>query len=648
MKHSITSPRQAFAALLAVVALTCLNSCKSTQVAAPQMASAQATAKVKPIPMILDSDFGSSTDDLFALMMLHHYIDDGRVDLKGIIVDREGEKNAGVVDIFNNYYGHPDIPIGLERNGVKNPRCFIPYNGICDLTEADGTPMFKTSINPATLSDGYRLYRQILSKADDKSVVIVAIGFATTLAQLIQSTADQYSPLSGRELLDKKVKAIYIQSGRFEAGDSLSGYNMRAASKQSAIFYDQLPTSVDLIMSPSNIGDAMNYLPGDVLSDLSYTTHNPIKAVYSNYHCDTGQRMWDTNCLVNAVLGDEQYYLSPRGYVTFVDRGEESLMLFRQDPNGNARYQLPGDSYFNQEKLMDIRRHTRMYNNRASYSIEAPQPQLTNYEATQWVKPRMTQLIDKYLGTAGNTLNPDDVRATLRPIGYIGSNEPDYKQAEQLLTDNIYTTMLNRAIKQGKTDMVIITGPPASGKTTAAKQLKLNKAGLIYDADLSDPQRLENAIAQAQKAGMRDINIVMVYNDILTCYKNCINRGKTQWRFTPLDQLIASFRNNSGKIDHIQATYPNIKITPIDCTNNQGVRQTTLDAAKRWNFNPTDADIKTLLTYLLEQINSGNLQSYEIAQAAGKVLAIPGLNAENQALARQIDEKIREVSTQSR
>ena len=40
-----------------------------------------------PVKMILDSDFGSSTDDLFALMMLHHYIDEGLVDLQGIVVE---------------------------------------------------------------------------------------------------------------------------------------------------------------------------------------------------------------------------------------------------------------------------------------------------------------------------------------------------------------------------------------------------------------------------------------------------------------------------------------------------------------------------------------------------------------------------------
>ena len=104
-------------------------------------ATVQANEQREPVKMILDSDFGSSTDDLFLLMMLNHYMDDGLVDLKGIVVDREGEKNAQLVDIFNNYYGHPDIPIGLERNGVKNPRCFIPYNGIVDLKDSQGYPL---------------------------------------------------------------------------------------------------------------------------------------------------------------------------------------------------------------------------------------------------------------------------------------------------------------------------------------------------------------------------------------------------------------------------------------------------------------------------------------------------------------------------
>ncbi|MBR0046365.1 MAG: nucleoside hydrolase [Bacteroidaceae bacterium] len=316
--------------------------------------------KRQPVNMILDADFGSSTDDLIALMMLNHYIDEGLVDLKGIVVDREGENNAGVVDIFNTYYGHPYIPVGLERNGVKNPRVFIPYNGICDLKDANGNPLFKRSFDASKCMDGWKLYRKILSKAEDKSITIVAIGFATSLAQLMESKADEYSKLSGIDLFAQKVKAVYIQSGRFEENDSTCGYNMRAASKQAAIFYEKLPESVELIMSPSYVGESMNYLPEDVIADLSWTEVNPIKAVYTNYTCDTGQRMWDVNCVTNAIFGDGQFNMSAPGYVTFVEKGEESLMLFKQDPYGNARYQLPFDTYQSMEKLMEMRRHNRM------------------------------------------------------------------------------------------------------------------------------------------------------------------------------------------------------------------------------------------------------------------------------------------------
>ena len=68
----------------------------------------------------------------------------------------------------------------------------------------------------------------------------------------------------------------------------------------------------------------------------------------------------DGDTLFFAPISVGQYNMSPRGWVTFVDKGEESLMLFKVDPYGNARYQLPGDTFQSTEKLMDIRRHNRM------------------------------------------------------------------------------------------------------------------------------------------------------------------------------------------------------------------------------------------------------------------------------------------------
>lgn len=597
----------------------------------------------EPIQMILDSDFGSSTDDLFALMMIHHYIDQGKVDLKGVVVDREGDKNAQLVDIFNTYYGHPNIPIGLERNGVKNPRCFIPYNGICDLKDSQGNPLFERTMTDNNFMDGYRLYRKLLSQAEDKSVVVVAIGFVTTIAELFQSGADEFSPLNGVDLFGQKVKAVYIQSGRFESGDSLSGYNMRAASKQSAIFYDRLPHNVDIVMSPSNIGDLMDYAPQDVLVDLSYTEKNPIKSVYTYYTCDTGQRMWDTNCLVNAVEGDDEYNLSPRGYVTFVDKGEESLMLFKQDPNGNARYQMPGDTYFAESKLMDIRRYNRINNHPAPYSIEAPQPQYINHEAAEWVKPRMNQLVDKYLGSAGNKLDPDEVRMMFRPLGYTGPNATDYKEAEDLVVNAIYDRMLDKAIRNGKRDLVIVTGPPSSGKSTAIQQLNLKKAGLIYDANIIGENALQNVIEKAQRAGMQQITLVPVYNDPLTCYKNSVNRGQRTWRYTAVDYLVSSFRDNIGRLAQIRQAYPGITIKPIDCTNNQGWKPVTIEDALKWDYTVTDDQLGSVLAYVNELIDNGDLDASVIESATGNLTGIATQSQDNKTLAQQITQKVQAI-----
>ena len=638
--------QHAIVIMMAAAVVIGFSACKTAS--SVELQQATLANDKKPVQMILDSDFGSSTDDLFALMMLNHYMDDGLVDLKGIVVDREGEKNAALVDIFNTYYGHPEVPIGLERNGVKNPRCFIPYNGICDLKDEQGQPLFRRSVDTSKCPEGYKLYRQLLSQADDKSIVVVAIGFATTLAQLFESEADEYSPLSGVELFGKKVKSVYIQSGRFEAGDSLSGYNMRAASRQSAVFYDRLPKDVDLIMSPSNVGDQIDYLPKDVLVDLSYTEINPIKAVYTHYTCDTGQRMWDTNCLVQAVLGDAEYNLSPRGWVTFVDRGEESLMLFKADPQGNARYQLPGDTYLAQQKLMDIRRHNRMNRYPSSYTIEAPQPQLITDGAVEWVRPRMQLLKDKYMGSAGNKLDPDNVRMLFRPIGYVGPNAADYREAENILVGEIYRSMLQKALNLGKKDVVIVTGPPASGKTTAVNQMKLDKVGLIFDATLTEGDRLEQAVAQAKAAGMEKVTLVMVYNDVVTCFKNDVQRGKNIWRYAALDYLVEAFRNNKGLLEQIYDTYPDVEIVPVSFAGNQPMQRVSIEEALKWNYTVSDSQLKEMLSYLLDELKKGAIEPILAPLAAGNVTAIPGLNSENLAIAQEIEQVVKSLIKENR
>ena len=53
------------------------------------------------IPLIiLDTDIGSSTDDLFAMQMLYRYADQSKCVLLGVVVDRQGEDCAALADVM--------------------------------------------------------------------------------------------------------------------------------------------------------------------------------------------------------------------------------------------------------------------------------------------------------------------------------------------------------------------------------------------------------------------------------------------------------------------------------------------------------------------------------------------------------------------
>lgn len=276
-----------------------------------------------------------------------------RCTLLGVIVDRMDRANADAVDVMNNYYGYPDIPIGLEKSGVKDPRIFIPYHNMAYARTTDGEPLFKRTVGDnGDYLDGYKLYRKILAAQPDKSVTIASVGFVTCLSRLLQSGPDEYSPLNGVDLVAKKVKNIYMMGGVF--GDSFEhDYNFTAAIGYSLKFFELLPKDIDLVFSPGEVGDPLYYSAAEVISDLNWTDSHPIKWIYQFLKEDKFQKMWDPLAVINAVEGDQVFYeLSPRGFVTLTPTGET---IFTPDPNGNARYQYPGPKGWSDYVLKYIR-----------------------------------------------------------------------------------------------------------------------------------------------------------------------------------------------------------------------------------------------------------------------------------------------------
>lgn len=169
------------------------------------------TTAFSQVNMILDTDFGGDADDLGALAMVHNFIDRGECNLLAVMCWSTEQHAVPGIDAVNRYYKHPDIPIGVRKASTFSESW---HHG---KSIADNLPH---TLTYSDAPDATMLYRQLLAKCDDKSVVIVTIGPLMNIQNLIESGPDSSSPLTGKALIEKKVKEFVIMGGQFPMGEN--------------------------------------------------------------------------------------------------------------------------------------------------------------------------------------------------------------------------------------------------------------------------------------------------------------------------------------------------------------------------------------------------------------------------------------------
>ncbi len=166
--------------------------------------------------IIFDTDIGTATDDLGALAMLHNFVKNGNCELLAIMSWETDKYTVSAIDAINRFYLHPNIPIGTRKDSITTSE--IKYNK----TIADN---FEHTLTYNDVPDATKLYRKILASADDSSITIIAVGPLLNIQRLIQSQPDSFSPLTGAELISKKVKEIAIMGGEFPKGKNEFNFN---------------------------------------------------------------------------------------------------------------------------------------------------------------------------------------------------------------------------------------------------------------------------------------------------------------------------------------------------------------------------------------------------------------------------------------
>ena len=283
----------------------------------------QQTADAGTVNLIMETDIGNDVDDALAMDLIYKYMDEGKVNLLGVCINKEGSAPGEFLDILNTWYGHPEVPIGIIREGADCETDAINYaKAVVDMKDKDGNPAFaRTLQNYDNLLEAPELYRKVLSEAADNSVVIASVGFSTNLIRLLETPADKYSKLDGKALVAKKVKLLVTMAGDFENPD-LHEYNVAKDIPAAKTIFQEWPTPV--VTSPFEVGCQIKYPATSIENDFDWAGLHPVVEAYKAYlPMPYDRETWDPTAVLYAVEGDKWFTVSEPGRITVSDVGSK-------------------------------------------------------------------------------------------------------------------------------------------------------------------------------------------------------------------------------------------------------------------------------------------------------------------------------------
>jgi hypothetical protein len=291
----------------------------------------------EPVRLIFDTDICGDCDDVLALGMIHALQSRGHCRLLAVTISVDHEQAAPFVDAVNTFYGRGDIPIGVVgQGGVVEKSAFL---SLVDEKDTNGQYRYPHDlVSGRSAPAATAVLRKTLASQPDHSVVIAQVGFSTNLARLLDSPPDEYSPLSGVDLVRSKVKLLSLMAGAFttiEGNSHYKEYNVIKDIRSAQVLAERWPTPV--VFSPFEIGIALPYPATSIERDYGYVPHHPVAEAYIRRNPPPHNRpTWDLTSVLYAILPDRGYFdLSPRGRVTVEADG---FTRFEDDSQGHHAY----------------------------------------------------------------------------------------------------------------------------------------------------------------------------------------------------------------------------------------------------------------------------------------------------------------------
>lgn len=293
--------------------------------------------------IIFDTDFGPDYDDVGALAFLHSMADSGKIELLATIACNKHELVVPGIDVLNTYFGRPDMPMGAPKGNAVNMGSSQHW---LDTLAAKYPHNIKST---SEAPDAVTVYRKILASQPDTSVTIVTVGFLTNIADLLKSQPDSTSPLSGKELVEQKVKLLVSMAGKFPSGKEFNIHMDSTASKYA--FENWTPP---VIFSGVEIGWEIRTGLRVMKMDVE---NNPVKDVFRisiplSEEDKNGRMSWDQTAVLIGALGTDGFFTKVKGKIVVNADGTND---WADDENGTHEYVVQQMPVKEMEKFIEDR-----------------------------------------------------------------------------------------------------------------------------------------------------------------------------------------------------------------------------------------------------------------------------------------------------
>ncbi len=298
--------------------------------------------------IIFDTDMGSDCDDVGALALLHVYADQGKVEILGCIYSSgKVPYGVGVIDAINTYFGRPDLPIGADYDTIIGD----PVDKMNAAVLANQTELFgHDKIQTSDVSQQTKLNRKILAVQADNSVTYLTVGHTNALYELLISEPDEISPLTGKELIQQKVKH-WVAMGALKANNA-EGYYAKdwnfffnGTAHSTEYLLDNFPKPASFIATGSDVmtGKSLLKTPDNNIVRRAYEEW--LKKVFNKKLTDQ-RPSWDIIAVMYAVEGlNEFLYKEESGYLDY--DAEKGALWIRGENNKNHSFILTKQEFVN-------------------------------------------------------------------------------------------------------------------------------------------------------------------------------------------------------------------------------------------------------------------------------------------------------------